>query len=195
MDEPAARQAPATGSGSAAEHLPATEASPATGGGPAADAGSGGPGADLGTVSDRVVAVMATLRRRCPWSSRQDHRSLEKYAREETEELIEALEDHLADPTEAHRDAVLDELGDVFYQVLFHSALLDESDAAPYGHTLAAIVDRLEQKLIRRHPLAFGPDADDGGTSDLEAVEAEYHRIKAEEKRQAAERERGDAHP
>lgn len=131
-------------------------------------------------TTEHVVAAMATLRRRCPWSSRQDHRSLEKYAREETEELIEALEDYTAAPTEGSRAAVVDELGDVFYQVLFHSALLDESGGHDYGHSLGAIIDGLEDKLIRRHPLAFDDDGDE--PASLEEVEREYRRIKAEEK-------------
>lgn len=129
----------------------------------------------------QVVEAMATLRRRCPWSSRQDHRSLEKYAREETEELIEALEDYTASPSKVRREAVVEELGDVFYQVLFHSALLDESGGHEYGHSLGAIIDGLKEKLIRRHPLAFGDDAG-GEMADLDDVEREYRRIKAEEK-------------
>ncbi|MCU4298853.1 MazG family protein [Brevibacterium permense] len=124
---------------------------------------------------------MATLRRRCPWSSRQDHQSLEKYAREETNELIVALEDFATEPTAENRAAVVDELGDVFYQVLFHSALLDESSGRDYGHSLGAIIDGLEAKLIRRHPLAFTDDPGDEMAS-LEDVEREYRRIKAEEK-------------
>lgn len=136
------------------------------------------------TQTAGVIEAMGTLRRRCPWSSRQDHGSLEKYAREETEELIEALEDYRDDPNPAHRSAVVDELGDVFYQVLFHSALLDESDAAPYGHTLGKVIDGLEAKLIRRHPLAFGENIGDGQMASLEDVEREYRRIKTEEKQQ-----------
>ena len=136
------------------------------------------------TQTAGVIEAMATLRRRCPWSSRQDHGSLEKYAREETDELIEALDVYRDDPSPAHRSAVVDELGDVFYQVLFHSALLDESDSAPYGQTLGAIIDGLEAKLIRRHPLAFSEGGSDGQMPSLEDVEREYRRIKAEEKQQ-----------
>lgn len=128
-----------------------------------------------------VIEAMATLRRRCPWSSRQDHQSLEKYAREETDELIVALEDFMTAPTSENRAAVVEELGDVFYQVLFHSALLDESRGHAYGHSLGAIIDGLEAKLIRRHPLAFTDEAGDEMAS-LEDVEREYRRIKAEEK-------------
>lgn len=142
-----------------------------------------------------VVSAMATLRQRCPWSSRQDHRSLQKYAREETEELIEALDDFTADASEANRVAVIDELGDVFYQVLFHSALLDESSSHDYGHSLAKIIDGLNTKLIRRHPLAFDGNGADGEIADLDDVEHEYRRIKAEEKSQASrgQRQNGEA--
>lgn len=138
--------------------------------------------------TDGVVTAMATLRRRCPWSSRQDHRSLIRYAREETEELIDALEDFTVDDGDANRAAVIDELGDVFYQVLFHSALLDESGSHDYGHSLAEIIGRLEAKLVRRHPLAFDGKGEDGEMADLADVEREYRRIKVEEKSQAVEK-------
>lgn len=144
-----------------------------------------------GQVEPRLQAVidaMATLRRRCPWSSRQDHQSLEKYAREETDELIDAVEEFTTEPTPENRAAVIEELGDVFYQVLFHSALLDESSGHAYGHSLGAIIDGLEAKLIRRHPLAFTDDSGDEMAS-LDDVEREYRRIKAEEK--AAVRDEG----
>ncbi len=151
------------------------------------DQGAVGPG----QVEPRLQAVidaMATLRRRCPWSSRQDHQSLEKYAREETDELIDAVEEFTIEPTPENRAAVIEELGDVFYQVLFHSALFDESSGHAYGHSLGAIIDGLEAKLIRRHPLAFTDDSGDEMAS-LDDVEREYRRTKAEEK--AAVRDEG----
>ena len=128
-----------------------------------------------------VVEAMATLRRRCPWSSRQNHRSLEQYMREESDELIEALEAFVDSENGDSRAAVIDELGDVFYQVLFHSALLDESGGHEYGHSLAAVISGLEDKLIRRHPLAFDDESGDEMAA-LEDVEREYRRVKAEEK-------------
>ena len=69
----------------------------------------------------------------------------------------------------------------MFYQVLFHSALLDESSGQAYGHSLGAIIDGLKAKLIRRHPLAVTDDPGEEMAS-LEDVEREYRRIKAEEK-------------
>ena len=51
----------------------------------------------------------------CPWDAEQTHRSLVQYLLEETHELIEALES-------GDRDEVIEELGDVLYQVIFHSS-------------------------------------------------------------------------
>lgn len=102
--------------------------------------GDGGMSAEAGLSADGIVEAMAVLRSRCPWSSEQDHGSLVKYVREETEELVDALTDFQEQPTPEHRQAVIDELGDVLYQVLFHSALLDESGGS-----------RLRAQPRRRH--------------------------------------------
>ena len=68
------------------------------------------------TRLDELVAVMARLRAPggCPWDADQTHESLVQYLVEETYELIEAIET-------GDRDAMLEELGDVLYQVLFHA--------------------------------------------------------------------------
>ncbi|EKU49102.1 MULTISPECIES: MazG nucleotide pyrophosphohydrolase domain-containing protein [Brevibacterium] len=151
--------------------------------------GDGGTSAEAAPRVDGIVEAMAVLRSRCPWSSEQDHASLEKYAREETEELIEALADFRASPGPATRQAVIDELGDVLYQVLFHSALLDESGGEDYGHSLGAVIDGLEAKLVRRHPFAFDGQGRGGPMASLEDVEAEYRRIKDDERVAADESE------
>lgn len=149
-----------------------------------------------------VVEAMAALRQRCPWSSTQDHSSLQKFAREETEEVIVALQDFQQDPSSENRAELIEELGDMFYQVLFHSALLDESAAseAPgeaagevqYGETLRQIVSGLEEKLIRRHPYTFGELASDTEMASLDDVEREYRRIKAIEKQNKQRKSGGD---
>ena len=68
------------------------------------------------TKLDELVAVMARLRAPggCPWDADQTHESLVQYLIEETYELIEAIET-------GDRDEMLEELGDVLYQVLFHA--------------------------------------------------------------------------
>ena len=52
----------------------------------------------------------------CPWDAEQTHDSLTKYLLEETYELLDAIES-------GNRDEVIEELGDVLYQVIFHSDL------------------------------------------------------------------------
>ena len=65
---------------------------------------------------DELVAVTARLRAPggCPWDADQTHESLVQYLVEETYELVEAIEN-------GTRDDLLEELGDVLYQVLFHA--------------------------------------------------------------------------
>jgi MazG family protein len=85
------------------------------------------------------------LRRECPWDREQDERTIVPHTLEEAYELADA----------AHRrdDAkLLDELGDVLFQVHFLALLLEERGAG----SLADVAEHCRQKLIRRHPHVFG---------------------------------------
>jgi XTP/dITP diphosphohydrolase/tetrapyrrole methylase family protein/MazG family protein/ATP diphosphatase len=85
------------------------------------------------------------LRVECPWDREQDERTIVPHTLEEAYELADA----------AHRrdDAkLLDELGDVLFQVHFLSLLLEERGAGD----LAQVAEHCRQKLIRRHPHVFG---------------------------------------
>jgi MazG family protein len=85
------------------------------------------------------------LRRECPWDREQDERSIVPHTVEEAYELAAA----------AHADddaKLLDELGDVLFQVHFLSLLLEERGAG----TMADVAEHVRQKLIRRHPHIFG---------------------------------------
>jgi MazG family protein len=93
----------------------------------------------------RLDELTRRLRRECPWDREQDERTIVPHTLEEAYELADA----------AHRrdDAKLvDELGDVLFQVHFLSLLLEERDAGD----LAAVAEHCRQKLIRRHPHVFG---------------------------------------
>jgi XTP/dITP diphosphohydrolase len=84
----------------------------------------------------------------CPWDAEQDHRSLVQYLLEETHELIDALE-------KGNRDEVMEELGDVLYQVIFHSDLASEGTLGePFD--LEDVAAFMEQKMRSRHPHVFG---------------------------------------
>lgn len=86
----------------------------------------------------------------CPWDAEQDHRSLVQYLLEETHELIDAIET-------GNRDEVLEELGDVLYQVIFHSDLASEGTLGkPFD--LEDVAQYMEQKMRSRHPHVFGTE-------------------------------------
>ncbi len=85
------------------------------------------------------------LRRECPWDREQDERSIVPHTVEEAYEL--------ADAAQRGDDAkLLDELGDVLFQVHFLALLLEERGAG----SLADVAEHCRQKLIRRHPHVFG---------------------------------------
>ncbi len=84
----------------------------------------------------------------CPWDAEQTHRSLVQYLLEETYELIDALE-------AGDRDEVIEELGDVLYQVIFHSDL-GSTGTMGEPFTLEDVAQFMEQKMRSRHPHVFG---------------------------------------
>jgi MazG family protein len=93
----------------------------------------------------RLDELTRRLRRECPWDREQDERSIVPHTVEEAYEL--------ADAANRGDDAkLLDELGDVLFQVHFLSLLLEERGAG----SLAEVADHCRQKLIRRHPHIFG---------------------------------------
>jgi XTP/dITP diphosphohydrolase/tetrapyrrole methylase family protein/MazG family protein/ATP diphosphatase len=92
----------------------------------------------------RLDAITRRLRRECPWDREQDERSIVPHTVEESYEL--------ADAANRHDDGkLLDELGDVLFQVHFLSLLLEERGAG----SLAEVADHCREKLIRRHPHVF----------------------------------------
>jgi uncharacterized protein YabN with tetrapyrrole methylase and pyrophosphatase domain len=89
--------------------------------------------------------VTRRLRRECPWDREQDARSIVPHTVEEAYELADAA---ARDDTEA----MVDELGDVLFQVMFLSLLLEERGEGD----LAAVAESCAAKLIRRHPHVYG---------------------------------------
>jgi XTP/dITP diphosphohydrolase/tetrapyrrole methylase family protein/MazG family protein/ATP diphosphatase len=114
----------------------------------------------------RLDALTRRLRRECPWDREQDERSIVPHTVEEAYEL--------ADAARRGDDAkLLDELGDVLFQVHFLALLLEERGAGD----LAAVADQCHAKLVRRHPHVFGEVEVD----DASEVLANWDRIKAGE--------------
>jgi uncharacterized protein YabN with tetrapyrrole methylase and pyrophosphatase domain len=103
----------------------------------------------------RLDELTRRLRVECPWDREQDERTIVPHTIEEAYEL--------ADAANAGDDAkLLDELGDVLFQVHFLALLLEERGAGD----LAAVAEHCRQKLIRRHPHVFG-DVEVAGASDV----------------------------
>jgi uncharacterized protein YabN with tetrapyrrole methylase and pyrophosphatase domain len=101
--------------------------------------------AEITDALARLDELTRRLRVECPWDREQDERSIVPHTVEEAYEL--------ADAANAGDDAkLLDELGDVLFQVHFLSLLLEERGAGDLG----AVAEHCRQKLIRRHPHVFG---------------------------------------
>src|SRR6202161_128574 len=94
---------------------------------------------------ERLDQLTRRLRRECPWDREQDERSIVGYTVREAYELADAA--YAGDD-----EKLLDELGDVLFQVHFLSLLLEERGAG----SLAEVAEHVTQKLIRRHPHVFG---------------------------------------
>ena len=93
----------------------------------------------------RLDAITRRLREECPWDREQDERSIVPHTVEESYEL--------ADAAQRGDDAkMIDELGDVLFQVHFLSLLLEEREAGDLARVAIDVTD----KLIRRHPHVFG---------------------------------------
>jgi XTP/dITP diphosphohydrolase/tetrapyrrole methylase family protein/MazG family protein/ATP diphosphatase len=98
-----------------------------------------------GRALARLDEITRRLRVECPWDREQDERSIVPHTVEEAYEL--------ADAANRGDDAkLLDELGDVLFQVVFLSLLLEERGQGDFG----AVADNCREKLVRRHPHVFG---------------------------------------
>jgi MazG family protein len=90
-------------------------------------------------------AITRRLRRECPWDREQDERTIVPHTLEEAYELADAA--HQRDDAK-----MLDELGDVLFQIHFLSLLMEERGAGD----LTGVAEHVTEKLIRRHPHIFG---------------------------------------
>src|ERR687889_402937 len=93
----------------------------------------------------RLDELTRKLRRECPWDREQDERSIVPHTVGEAYELAAAA--HSGDDNK-----MVDELGDVLFQVHFLSLLLEERGTG----SLEEVAEHCRQKLIRRHPHVFG---------------------------------------
>lgn len=118
----------------------------------------------------RLLNIMAQLRNPkegCPWDLEQNFKSIAPYTIEEAYEVADAIE-------RADMSDLQEELGDLLFQVVFHSQMASEIDVFDAADVAASISD----KMLRRHPHVF--DKADNRSSEDQVVAWEV--MKAEER-------------
>lgn len=103
----------------------------------------------------------------CPWDREQSLNTVTPYIIEEAFETVQAIE--LKD-----KDEIIEELGDLFFQVIFASQIASEDGEFDINE----VIDRLHNKLVRRHPHVFG----DEKAKDAEEAIKTWHKQKLKEK-------------
>jgi MazG family protein len=124
---------------------------------------------------DRLLTIMARLRdpqAGCPWDLKQTFRTIAPYTIEEAYEVADAIErDDL--------NSLRNELGDLLFQVVFHSQMASEQGAFGFDDVVNAICDKME----RRHPHVFG----DAKIETAEAQTIAWDELKRRERAASAD--------
>ena len=123
------------------------------------------------------LETMRTMRAGCAWKAAQGHRSLAPYVLEEAQEVVEAIDEGVATGDWNH---LKEELGDLLLQVYFHAVVAEEAGE----FTIDDVVHELTEKMLRRNPHVFGPEAE-GGPYTVDEVEAIWQAAKARERGEA----------
>jgi tetrapyrrole methylase family protein/MazG family protein len=116
-----------------------------------------------------------TLRRECPWDREQTHQTLTTYLLEETYEVVDAIAALNIDDAQTD-DHLLEELGDLLYQIEFHAAIAEQEGR----FTMGDVARGIHEKLVRRHPHVFSPTV--GSNIDNDALVKSWDDIKKAEK-------------
>jgi XTP/dITP diphosphohydrolase len=121
---------------------------------------------------DELVRTVALLRAPggCPWDADQTHESLVQYLVEESWELIDAIES-------GDRDEMIEELGDVLYQVLFHADIAAHTSGEDFD--IDDVAAHMTAKMVSRHPHVFGGDRTAETADDVVSF---WEDLKADEK-------------
>jgi tetrapyrrole methylase family protein/MazG family protein len=125
--------------------------------------------AEAGQLFARFVELIARLRAPggCPWDREQTHESVKPMTIEEAYEVAHAID-------ERDDEELLGELGDLLLQVVFHANIAEERGA----FRLKQVLERVSDKMVRRHPHVFGED----GASTSGEVLRSWEAIKARER-------------
>ena len=121
----------------------------------------------------KLHQLARTLREQCPWDREQTHDSLIKYLLEETYEVVDAL-NALDESDPSTDEALIEELGDLLYQVEFHATIAEQQGR----FSMIDIVTAIHDKLVRRHPHVFG----DAQVDSADDVVTTWDSVKKEER-------------
>jgi XTP/dITP diphosphohydrolase len=124
---------------------------------------------------EQLIAVLGQLRASggCAWDAEQTHESLVRHLVEETYELIDAIES-------GNREELIEELGDVLYQVIFHSDIAAHTPGEEF--TLEDVAAHMTAKMVGRHPHVYGELAAHTADDTAADVNARWDEIKKIEK-------------
>ncbi len=125
----------------------------------------------------KLHKLSRTLREQCPWDREQTHQSLVRYLIEETYEVVDAI--NQLDPDDPSTDeALIEELGDLLYQVEFHATIAEQQGR----FSIADVANSIHDKLVRRHPHVFG----DVSADSADQVVSTWDAIKKQERGEVA---------
>ena len=130
----------------------------------------------------KLHQLARTLREQCPWDREQTHASLIKHLLEETYEAIDALE-NLSEDDPSTDEALIEELGDLLYQVEFHATIAEQQGR----FTMADVARTLHDKLVRRHPHVFG----DATAQTADDVVTTWDGVKQQERLDGTKKDEG----
>lgn len=120
---------------------------------------------------DRLVEIMARLRdpaSGCPWDLEQTFATIAPYTLEEAHEVADAIQRQAFGELPG-------ELGDLLFQVVFHSRMAEEAGLFAFPDVVRAISD----KMVSRHPHVFGDESRDK-SADQQTVD--WEKMKAAER-------------
>lgn len=129
----------------------------------------------------QFIELVATLRLQCPWDSEQTHSSLTSHLLEETYEVLEAIE-NFNEETGEGSDDLEEELGDLLFQVVFHSRIAAENGR----FDLADVTNGIYEKLKRRHPKIFDINHPADFKENQKAAHKKWEEIKKNEKKRTS---------
>lgn len=95
----------------------------------------------------RLIEIVERLRSGCPWDREQTSQSIIPYLIEETYEVVDAIDE--GDP-----EKLKEELGDLLFQILFHSQIAKERNE----FDIHDVIEVISEKMVRRHPHVFGDE-------------------------------------